>query len=175
MSALTGNTISSTYQSLLKVANNATISADLQNISDGLGNATPLYLSTDTVQIAGTLLATASYAVTASYTETTLTAISASYVDTASYAETASYALNIPFLRSRTHEDSTDVIREYESIFNPFNLTVLSTSIFIVDQDAQYYILGDLINSGSLVVSGTLHIDGGIYNSGSIVGPGIIE
>ena len=81
----------------------------------------------------------------------------------------------IPFLRNTTHGGSTDTITEYQSIFNPANLVVLSSSIFIVEQNAEYYVLGDVYNSGSLVVSGTLHIDGGLYNSGSIVGPGIIE
>ena len=99
---------------------------------------------------------------------------------TASYATTASYALNGgsgdgAFLRNKTHANSTDIITVNQSIFNPSNLVVLSSSIFIIQQDADYYVLGNLINSGSIIVSGTLHVDGAIFNSGSITGPGIIE
>ena len=90
---------------------------------------------------------------------------------TASAAISREYA----FLRNKTHENATDTISINQSIFNPSNLNVLSTSTFFVDQDADYYALGDLSNSGSLIVSGTLKIGGILYNSGSIVGPGIIE
>ena len=81
----------------------------------------------------------------------------------------------IPFLRNKTHSGATDTIQINESIFNPADLTVLSTSIFIVDTDADYYILGDLYNNGSIIVNGTLKVGGIIYNYGSITGPGIIE
>ena len=79
------------------------------------------------------------------------------------------------FLRNKTHSGATDTIQINESIFNPADLTVLSTSIFIVDTDADYYILGDLYNNGSIIVNGTLKVGGIIYNYGSITGPGIIE
>lgn len=102
---------------------------------------------------------------------------------TASYALTASYVLNggggggggeTIFAKNRTIEPTT-TITQYQSLFNPANLSVQDSTIFIVEQDAEYYVLGDLYNSGSIIVSGTIHIDGGLYNSGSIVGPGIIE
>jgi hypothetical protein len=100
---------------------------------------------------------------------------------TSSYAITASYALNggdaeSAFLRNQTHDGETDIILVNQSIFNPSNLTVLSSSIFIISDSADYYILGDLIVSGSVHVSGTLKVDGNIYlgPSGSITGPGII-
>jgi len=96
-----------------------------------------------------------------------------------SYAITASYALNgggtSAFLRNQTNASSTDTVTVNQSIFNPSNLRVLNTSIFIIESQADYYTLGNLSNSGSLIVSGTLKIDGVLYNSGSIVGPGIIE
>lgn len=98
-----------------------------------------------------------------------------------SYAITASYALNgggggtSAFLRNQTNASSTDTITVNQSIFNPSNLRVLNTSIFIIESQADYYTLGNLSNSGSLIVSGTLKIGGILYNSGSIVGPGIIE
>jgi hypothetical protein len=70
---------------------------------------------------------------------------------------------------------TTDTIQINESIFNPADLTVLSASVFIVDTDADYYILGDLYNYGSIIVNGTLKVGGIIYNYGSITGSGIIE
>ena len=84
MATLTGNLISSTYQSLLKVATNNTASANLTNITDGAGNATALSLSSATASIAGnlvvtgTLNATATNALTASYIATASSAVSAS-------------------------------------------------------------------------------------------------
>jgi hypothetical protein len=45
MAALTGNNISATYQSLLKTSGNTLIGATIQQITDGLGNTTPMYLS----------------------------------------------------------------------------------------------------------------------------------
>ena len=92
---------------------------------------------------------------------------------------TASYAMNgggtTAFLRNKTNDSSTDVITVNQSIFNPSNLNVLDTSIFIIESEADYYILGDLINSGSVIVDGTLKVGGEIYNQGTITGTGIIE
>jgi hypothetical protein len=51
MSSLTGSTISSTYQSLLKIDGNNTLSATLRNITDGVGNTTPLSMSTTLLNI----------------------------------------------------------------------------------------------------------------------------
>jgi hypothetical protein len=51
MSSLTGSTISSTYQSLLKIDGNNTISATLRNITDGVGNITPISMSTTLLNI----------------------------------------------------------------------------------------------------------------------------
>jgi hypothetical protein len=80
-----------------------------------------------------------------------------------------------PFLRNETNSGTTDTITINQSIFNPSDLTVLSTSVFIVDTNADYYILGDLYNNGSIIVNGTLKVGGIIYNYGTITGPGIIE
>lgn len=49
MATLTGQTILSTYQSLLKIGTNGSISSTLTNITDGVGNATPLSMSTTSV------------------------------------------------------------------------------------------------------------------------------
>lgn len=51
MAALTGNSVGSSYQSLLKTADNAAIDANLKNMTDGLGNATPLSMGTNTIQL----------------------------------------------------------------------------------------------------------------------------
>jgi hypothetical protein len=103
--------------------------------------------------------------------------ISGSFVGsfTGSLQGTASYVESESFLRNRTHDNWTDVIHTYGSIFNPSNLTVLSSSVFIIESQADYYVLGDVINSGSIIVSGTFHIGGALLNYGSITGPGIIE
>lgn len=55
MSSLTGNLISATYQSLLKVGTNNTASATMQPITDGLGNTTSLALSTTAAKITGSI------------------------------------------------------------------------------------------------------------------------
>jgi len=79
------------------------------------------------------------------------------------------------FLRNETNSGVTDTITINQSIFNPSDLRVLSTSVFIIDTNADYYVLGDLYNSGTTIVNGTLKVGGIIYNSGTITGSGIIE
>ena len=103
--------------------------------------------------------------------------ISGSFVGTftGSLQGTASYVQSESFLRNQTHEDTTDLIYTHGSIFNPANLTVLSSSIFIIEPQSDYYVLGDLTNSGSIQVDGTLKIGGILYNQGVIMGTGIIE
>jgi hypothetical protein len=81
----------------------------------------------------------------------------------------------VPFLRNETNPSTTDVITINQSIFNPSNLTILNTSIFIIETDADYYVLGDLTNNGVIVVDGVLKIGGQLYNYGIITGSGIIE
>ena len=89
MASLTGNTISTTYQSLLKITTNNTASANLNNITDGSGNTTALSLSTSTASIAGNLIVTGNIEGTASVA---LTVTSASYTTSASLATSASNA-----------------------------------------------------------------------------------
>ena len=79
-----------------------------------------------------------------------------------------------PFMKSRTPANATSSVVDYDSIFNPSNLLVQDTSVFIIDSTSYYYVLGDLINSGSIIVDGTLKIGGVLYNSGSITGTGTI-
>ncbi len=138
----------------------------------------------DPTVLTGSFVSTSSFnAFTSSYNTGSFTGSfigslegTASFASTASFATTASYALNTNiFLRNETNASTTDIITINQSIFNPSNLTVLSSSIFIVEAEADYYVLGDLINSGSIIVDGTLKIGGTLYNAGTITGTGIIE
>lgn len=206
MASLTGNTVASTYKSLLKTVDNDIVSSSLKTITDGLGNPTAISLDIDSVVVSGSLTISGSLLYSGSTIDATVTsAISASYALTASYAlngggggnvDTSSLATtgsNIfignqtitgsltvtggikgTFLRNETNPTVPNIIRSNESIFNPTNLRILSTDAFIIEENAEYYVLGDVYNSGSLIVSGTMIIDGILYNSGSITGPGII-
>lgn len=78
------------------------------------------------------------------------------------------------FQKSRTPANATSSVIDYDTIFNPSNLKVQSSSIFIIDSTSEYYVLGDLTNEGQIIVDGTLKIGGALYNSGSIIGNGII-
>jgi hypothetical protein len=82
--------------------------------------------------------------------------------------------LSNPFLYNKTRVGLSNIIKETESIFNPTNLVVLSGTTFVIENDAEYYVLGDLTNNGSMVVNGTLKIDGVLYNQGDITGSGTI-
>ena len=79
------------------------------------------------------------------------------------------------FMRNQTNSSSTDTIKVHESIFNPCDLEVLNTSIFIIDDFSCYYVLGDLNNDGSILVNGTLKIGGALTTTGPITGSGVIE
>jgi hypothetical protein len=63
MSSLTGNLISTSYSGLLKTVDNGTITNSLKNITDGVGNATSLYLSSNIAEITGSLQVTGSISV----------------------------------------------------------------------------------------------------------------
>jgi len=81
----------------------------------------------------------------------------------------------IPFLKNKTTPNGIDIIKTDESIFNPDQLIILNSSVFIIEENANYYVLGDLYNNGVIQVSGTLKIGGILHNSGTITGSGIIE
>ena len=51
MATLTGKKIKNTYDALLKVDDNNTVSSTAKQITDGLGNSTPLYISTTQIGI----------------------------------------------------------------------------------------------------------------------------
>lgn len=86
MSALTNNTVQSTYQSLLKTADNGVVNSTLKNVTDGLGNPTALFLDNNDVAVSGSLTVTGSLKATQG--------ITGSLFGTASYTLTASYAIN---------------------------------------------------------------------------------
>jgi hypothetical protein len=92
MASLTGNLISSTYQSILKIGTNNTASANLNNVTDGAGNATGLYVSTATTAVSGSFTVTGSMIVSGTLAATSSNAISASYAVSSSLAVSASNA-----------------------------------------------------------------------------------
>jgi hypothetical protein len=92
MASLTGNLISSTYQSILKISTNNTASAALNNVTDGAGNTTGLYVSTATTAVSGT------FAVLGSMTVSGVLAATASNATSASYALSSSFATNANLL-----------------------------------------------------------------------------
>lgn len=91
MASLNGNLISSTYQSLLKIGTNNTASANLNNVTDGLGNTTGLYVSTATTAVSGTFTVLGSMTVSGVLAATSSNATSASYALSSSFAQTASF------------------------------------------------------------------------------------
>jgi cephalosporin hydroxylase len=82
---------------------------------------------------------------------------------------------NEAFSKNRTTSGSINIIKQYQSIFNHSNLFIQENHIFIVEQNAEYYVLGDVVNSGSILVDGTFKIGGALLNNGNITGIGIIE
>jgi hypothetical protein len=91
MSSLTGNLISSTYQSLLKIGTNNTASANLNNVTDGAGNTTSLYIATAATAVSGTFAVLGSMIVSGVLAATSSNATSASYALSSSFAQTASF------------------------------------------------------------------------------------
>jgi hypothetical protein len=58
MSTLTGNQVKDTYRSLLKLEDNGSLSANLKIIQDGIGNSTPLSISTTAISSSVNIQAT---------------------------------------------------------------------------------------------------------------------
>ena len=100
MASLTGNLISSTYQSILKIGTNNTASANLNNITDGLGNTTGLYVAAAATAVSGTFAVLGSMTVSEVLTATSSNATSASYALSSSFAQTASFVTNAITLNS---------------------------------------------------------------------------
>ena len=53
MAQLTGNTIASTYESLIKIASNTTIDASTKQLSDGAGTGIPMSVSSTGITFTG--------------------------------------------------------------------------------------------------------------------------
>ncbi len=92
MASLNGTLISSTYQSILKIGTNNTASANLNNVTDGLGNVTGLYVSTATTAVSGTFAVLGNMTVSGVLAATSSNATSASYALSSSFAVSSSFA-----------------------------------------------------------------------------------
>ena len=77
-----------------------------------------------------------------------------------------------PFLLNQT--DNISTVKNYENIINHGDLLIPLNCTFIIEENAQYLILGELINNGNIIVSGSLIANQGITGPGSIEGPGTI-
>jgi len=159
MSSLTGQKVKDTYQSLLKTDDNGLITTAFKGITDGSGSTSGLYLKNDGVLITGSLAIGGGVNITGSLIVNGIEIVSGSVVET-------------PFLNNQT--TGTNVIRTYENIINHGNLVVRSTDTFIIEETAQYFILGELINSGSVIVRGSLIVNEGIRGNGTLTGPGVV-
>jgi hypothetical protein len=147
MSSLTGQKIKDTYQSLLKTNDNGLITTAFKQITDGSGSASGLYLKNNGVEISGSLIVNG------------IDIINGNIVE-------------IPFLNNQT--DNVNIIKNYQNIINHGDLLVKLNDTLIIEEGAQYLILGQLINNGTIVVSGSLIVNQGITGPGSIGGPGTI-
>ena len=56
MAALTGNSVGTSYLGLLKTTDNAAISGTQKNMTDGAGNATPLSMSSTSLQVSAAVI-----------------------------------------------------------------------------------------------------------------------
>lgn len=108
MASLTGNLISSTYQSILKIGTNNTASANLNNVTDGAGNVTGLYVSTATTAVSGTFAVLGNMTVSGSLAATSSNATSASYAVSSSYALTSSFAISSSLAISASNANLLD-------------------------------------------------------------------
>lgn len=161
MSSLTGNLISSTYQSILKITTNNTASANLNNVTDGLGNATGLYVSTAGIAISGTFAVSGSTIMSGSTTVIGTLAATSSNAVSASYALSASYAVSA----SRAVTSSYAITSSYAATANNANLLDgLDSTAFLVSSGSNSFV-GDQIISGSIIPGGL------VYDLGTIDAP----
>lgn len=113
MSTLTGNTIASTYISLLKTADNTAIDASSKNITDGSGNATALSISSADVTVDGTLIVSGSIVLA----DNIVTFITASQALTASYIDGMDPVIGISGSTIYSIQPSTTNFSTTEGIF----------------------------------------------------------
>ena len=93
---------------------------------------------------------------------------------TGSFVGDGSGLTNVPssFLLNQT--DNISIIKNHENITNHGDLLIPLNCTFIIEEDAQYLILGELINNGTVIVSGNLIANQGITGPGSVIGPGTV-
>lgn len=103
MASLTNLLIADSYDGLLTTTDNQPLSASLVNIADGLGNASALNLSTNQINVSGTLTVNSNPVILSSQTGSMAVASAVS----ASYALSASYEINIEV--SSSHADTASV------------------------------------------------------------------
>jgi len=82
--------------------------------------------------------------------------------------------LSNTFIYNQTRIGVSNIVKSHESLFNHSDLVVQPNTIFIVESNGEYYVLGDLYNDGMMIIDGTLKIGGVLYNTGSILGSGTI-
>lgn len=144
MASLTGNTVASTYQSLIKIADNSTAGVSLENLTDGLGNETAVWIASQAAAISGSFTVSGSTILSGSVqTVGALTATggvvgnltgvasTASYVEnarTASYVATALTALSVANL--------TQTVQLTGSLNITGSLTLDTTGSFILPGSA---------------------------------------
>jgi hypothetical protein len=150
MASLNGNLISSTYQSLLKIGTNNTASANLNNVTDGLGNTTGLYISTAGTAISGSFTVTGSMIVSGTLTATSSNATSASYALTSSFAITAQTASFVTTAQTASYilnaiSSSLAVSASNANLLDGLDSTVFATT-------------GSNTFTGTQVVSGSLRL-----------------
>ena len=156
---------------LLNVTNGITGSFTGSFVGDGSGLINLPTQSFDTSSFI-TYLQTGSFATTGSNTFYGTQTVTGSLMVTNGGITGSLY--NRTFLKNQTTSDSINIIKSYENIFNHGDLLVNAGDTLIIEANAEYFILGDLINSGSVIVSGSLIVHGAIYDDGGVTGPGPI-
>ena len=132
MASLTGNSIASTYDGLLKFDDNDGVTSSPKTVTDGTGNSTALSISDDAVVINGSLTVTGNVlgtAATASYVAAANVVGTVLYATTASYAENAGTTVDTgAFVSTSSFTDFTASYDGYVTTIN--NWTGSTTSQF---------------------------------------------
>ncbi len=89
--SLSATTPSSSFDSLIKFGDNDGAISTFKQLSDGSGNNLPIYISTTSVSLTGSIQGSSTNSATASLAFSASQAVTASYIQN---AQTASYALN---------------------------------------------------------------------------------
>lgn len=124
MAQLTGNTVASTYESLIKTADNTTINASTtEALSDGAGNPLPLKVSQTTIEFTGNVVGISTSDLTNDSGFITITD-----VNTATSSLSASLALDIAANLAAIESNDADIL----GLDNQVSL-LQSTASFLVD------------------------------------------